>query len=434
MKRVSYFDVLAKPTPAQAQLRVTVGNRLFAASRRGARLDPSVQALRDFVMRPENAFLRIYIGDMLDEANRKQPIAIKTPDDFFLQINNALHSYPQFDTNFMMALPFFLILAPFMSTSSGWAFFTNESVRPLWTAILDAYHERLEAYPDSCVYLNDSYGNWFSPDAWNYLKMADYPFDPQKPYGGYKNWNDFFKRPFTDIDKSRPLPPNPDGLTITSPVDGQVFQISKNVQLETPFDIKGEQYYLTDLLHEPSSSPLLQPFVNGLAIQIVLMPVNYHRWHAPVTGKVVKVETVPGYFFAQPSPQQAYADSFPFLSHVNCRTIVIVESSIGSFAMVFVGLTEVSSTVPHPSVQVGAQIHQGDEIGNYAYGGSTCCILFDRALISKLYVSAAPDPGNPDNDPSPDDDGEMPNLIQVRAALALAATPQAPGGGVLKGA
>lgn len=420
MKRISYFDVLSKYSPAQARFSVALGNRLFAASLRTAQLDPSVQALRDFVMLPENVFLRVYIGDMLNEANREQPIAIKTADDFFLQVNNALNSYPQFDANFMMALPFFLILAPFMSTGPGWAFFTNETVQPFWADILKTYHAKLDAYPDSCVYLNDSYGNWFSPDAWNYLKMEEYPYDSSQPYGGYKNWNDFFKRPFRDINISRPLPPNPDGLMITSPVDGQVFQISKNVQLQAPFDIKGEQYYLTDLLHEPSDSPLLQPFVNGLAIQIVLMPVNYHRWHAPVTGTVLKVETVPGYFFAQPAPHQAYADSFPFLSHVNCRTIIILQSSIGYFAMVFVGLTEVSSTIPLPNVKVGAHISQGDEIGNYAYGGSTCCILFDRALISKLYVSAAPDPNNPNNDPSPDNDGDMPNIINVRAALALA--------------
>ena len=65
-------------------------------------------------------------------------------------------------------------------------------------------------------------------------------------------------------------------------------------------------------------------------------------------------------------------------------------------------------------------VRQGEEIGNFAYGGSTCCILFERALISKLYVSAAPDPAHPHNEPSPDADGGMPNVIDVRAALALA--------------
>ena len=133
---------------------------------------------------------------------------------------------------------------------------------------------------------------------------------------------------------------------VISPVDGQVWMISQQVQREAAFEIKGEQYYLTDLLAEDASSPLLQPFVDGLAVQIVLMPFNYHRWHTPVTGKIKKVRTVPGYFFAQPAPNQDYAASFPFLSHVNTRTIVFIEPenpAIGEIAVIFVGLTEVSS-------------------------------------------------------------------------------------------
>ncbi len=418
MKRMSYFDVLTQLSRTRAPLRVALGNQLFEKGDRAKPMDDSVQALRDFVMKPENTFLRAYISDMIDAANRENPITIKTADDFFIHVNEALASYPKFDANFMMALPFFLTLAPFMSTGPGWAFFTNETVRPYWAKILDAYHQRLDAYPASCVYLDHAYGNWFSPDAWRCLNMDEYKYDPVQPHGGYRSWNEFFKRQFKDIEKSRPLPPNSEGLTITSPVDGQVFQITNNVQLQAPFNVKGEQYYLTDLLHEPSDSELLRPFVDGLAVQIVLMPVNYHRWHSPVTGKVKKVETVPGYFFAQPTPETPYADSFPFLSHVNSRTIFVIESSVGMCAMVFVGLTEVSSTVP--CVKDDDLISQGQEIGNFAYGGSTCCILFERKAISQLYVSAAPDPAHPHNEISPDNDGDMPNVINVRAALALA--------------
>jgi phosphatidylserine decarboxylase len=164
--------------------------------------------------------------------------------------------------------------------------------------------------------------------------------------------------------------------------------ISKQVQREAAFQIKGEQYYLTDLLAEAADSPLLQPFVDGLAVQIVLMPFNYHRWHSPVTGKIKKVRTVPGYFFAQPAPNQDYAASFPFLSHVNTRTIVFIEPdnpSIGEVALVFVGLTEVSSC--EATVKEGDPVERGDEIGHFAFGGSTCCILFDRSKIAALYIT-----------------------------------------------
>ncbi len=53
-------------------------------------LAPSVQGLAEYVNRPENKFLRIYIGRMLDEATQKHPLDIKTPEDFFQLLDTAL--------------------------------------------------------------------------------------------------------------------------------------------------------------------------------------------------------------------------------------------------------------------------------------------------------------------------------------------------------
>ncbi|MDC0714364.1 phophatidylserine decarboxylase associated domain-containing protein [Stigmatella sp. ncwal1] len=419
MKRTSYFELLSKASPARSALRAAESNRLFAESPRKRHRDlaPSVQALADYVRRPENKFLRIYIGNMLDGANQKNPINIKTPTDFFQQLDNALHSYPKYDSNFMAALPFYTVLQPFMENTYGYYFFTNEAVRPYFADILKAYHANLET-PASLAYLNDSYGNWLSEEACQYLSMNDYVYDPAKPHGGFTSWNEFFIRAFKDFDTSRPCAPDPTGKRVISPVDGQVWKISKQVQREAAFDIKGEQYYLTDLLAESAESPLLQPFVDGLAVQIVLMPFNYHRWHSPVTGKIKKVHTVPGYFFAQPAPDQDYAASFPFLSHVNTRTIVFIEPenpSIGQIAMVFVGLTEVSSC--EATIQEGASVQRGDEIGHFAFGGSTCCTLFEKAKIAALYIT---DNAELADGGTGSGDTAAKNVVQVRQDIAVA--------------
>lgn len=418
MKRISYFELLSRVTPAQSALRAAESNRLFAASPRKhhKELAPSVQALADYVKRPENEFLRIYIGSMLDEANQKNPLNIKTPADFFQQLDNALTSLPKYDSNFMAALPFYTVLQPFMENGSGWSFFTNEAVRPYFAEILKAYHANLET-PASLAYLNDSFGNWLSADAREYLSLDEYVYDPAKPHGGFKSWNEFFIRRFKNLDASRPLAPDPTGKVVISPVDGQVFLISKQVQREAAFEIKGEQYYLTDLLAEPANSPLLRPFVDGLAVQVVLMPFNYHRWHSPVTGKIKKVRTVPGYFFAQPAPNQDYAQSFPFLSHINTRTIVFIEPenpAIGEMALIFVGLTEVSSCIA--TVKEGDSVRRGDEIGHFAFGGSTCCILFDRSKLASLDITDNTTLSNGSSG-----SGEtLSNLVQVRQKIASA--------------
>lgn len=153
-------------------------------------------------------------------------------------------------------------------------------------------------------------------------------------------------------------------------------------------------------------------------VQIVLMPFNYHRWHSPVTGRIKKVRTVPGFFFAQPAPQQDYASSFPFLSHVNTRTVLFIESenpAIGEVAMVFVGLTEVSSCVA--TVKAGDLVQRGDEIGHFAFGGSTCCTLFDRSKIASLSITDSPELGDGGGGGSGE---KLDNVVMVRQNIGLA--------------
>jgi phosphatidylserine decarboxylase len=419
MNKASYFHLYANAANAHAPHLLEESNRLFASSpRKHAReLDPSVQALLSFVQQPQNEFLRIYVGNMLDEANQKSPISIKTPEDFFQQLDNALHSYPKYDANFIAALPFYGVLQPFMATKYGYYLFTNEQLRPYFAEILRVYHQNL-ATPASLTYLNASYGNWLSADARQYLSLDESVYDPNLPHGGFRSWNDFFIRPFKDINHSRPIAPNLTHRDIISPVDGQVWKISKQVQQKAAFQIKGEQYYLTDLLDAPAESPLLAPFIDGLAVQIVLMPFNYHRWHAPVTGRIKQVKTVPGLFFAAPTPDQDYAASFPFLSHVNTRTIVYIEPQdprIGQIALIFVGLTEVSSC--QATVKEGDKVNAGDEIGHFAFGGSTCCMLFDKSRIGQLYITDDANLSNGGATPSGD---KLSNIVQVRQTIASA--------------
>jgi|GEM_PF-2453358 len=419
MSKLSYYHLLSQRTPAQSTAMLAESNRVFAKGGRKheRELAPSVQALLEFVRQPENEFLRIYIGNMLDTANQHAAIDIKTPADFFQQLDNALHSYPKYDSNFIAALPFYGILKPFMENEYGYYLFTNEQVRPYFADILKAYHKNLEG-PESLAYLNDSYGNWLSAEARQYLSLDEYVYDPNKPHGGFQSWNEFFIRAFKDINKARPISPKWTEKDIVSPVDGQVWKISKQVAQKAAFNIKGEQYYLTDLLEENADSPLIAPFIDGLAVQIVLMPFNYHRWHSPVTGRVKKIKTIPGLFFAAPTPTDDYAASFPFLSHINTRTVVFIEAQdkrIGEIAMVFVGLTEVSSC--QATVKEGDTVRLGDEIGHFAFGGSTCCVLFDRSKISELYITDDPNLSNGASGPG---GNQVDNIVQVRQTIASA--------------
>jgi phosphatidylserine decarboxylase len=46
--------------------------------------------------------------------------------------------------------------------------------------------------------------------------------------------------------------------------------------------------------------PLYEQFVGGTVYQAFLSALSYHRWHAPVSGKVVKAYIKDGTYFSEP--------------------------------------------------------------------------------------------------------------------------------------
>ncbi len=103
---------------------------------------------------------------------------------------------------------------------------------------------------------------------------------------------------------------------------------------------------------------------------------------------------------------------------MNTRTIVFIQphnADIGDVAIVFVGLTEVSSCTP--TVEQGQAVQRGDEIGHFAFGGSTCCILFDRAKLAALYIT---DDANLTDGGTGQGGQKVQNIVQVRQNIASA--------------
>ncbi|MFP3701407.1 phosphatidylserine decarboxylase, partial [Burkholderia sp. SIMBA_013] len=76
----------------------------------------------------------------------------------------------------------------------------------------------------------------------------------------------------------------------------------------------------------------------------------YHRWHAPVDGRVSEAYNVDGTYFSDAEAQGAdpggLNDSQGYTTAVAARAIIVIESdnpAIGKVACVFVGMAEVSS-------------------------------------------------------------------------------------------
>ena len=111
---------------------------------------------------------------------------------------------------------------------------------------------------------------------------------------------------------------------------------------------------------------LARQFEGGTVYQALLRPDSYHRWHAPVSGRVVKKKVVKGLYFSEPlccgfwpddddnddgdvgktpsgignADPAACNNSQGYLTSVAPRGILIIDStapSIGLVAMVLVG-------------------------------------------------------------------------------------------------
>ncbi|KAJ0276863.1 hypothetical protein CBS470a_010570 [Colletotrichum nupharicola] len=129
-------------------------------------------------------------------------------------------------------------------------------------------------------------------------------------------------------------------------------------------------------------------FVGGTVYQAFLSAKSYHRWHAPVSGKVVNIEQVPGTYYAEnyfeglegnPNDPDPAAPNYsqPYISAVATRGIIYIEaenSKIGLMAIVFIGMAEVSSC--EFTVKPGDAIQQGQRIGMFHFGGSSHCMVF----------------------------------------------------------
>ena len=66
------------------------------------------------------------------------------------------------------------------------------------------------------------------------------------------------------------------------------------------FWIKSQPYSLADMLANDES---VDQFVGGTVYQAFLSATNYHRWHSPVAGTIVRAFVVEGTYYSRPTPK-----------------------------------------------------------------------------------------------------------------------------------
>lgn len=184
-----------------------------------------------------------------------------------------------------------------------------------------------------------------------------------------------------------------DHKVIVSACEAAPYNIQHNVHLSDTFWIKSQPYSLLDVF-TMRHADVAKRFVGGSIYQAFLSAFNYHRWHAPVSGVISHAYAIDGTYYsdadAEGEDSGGLNDSQGYITAVAARAVIVIDcddASIGKVGCVFVGMADVSSCVIE--ALAGQRVKKGDEIGFFQYGGSTCCLVFERGVID-MFVAQPP--------------------------------------------
>lgn len=139
--------------------------------------------------------------------------------------------------------------------------------------------------------------------------------------------------------------------------------------------IKGKNYSLPALL---GGDDLAGRFVGGSVVVHRLAPNDYHRFHCPMdcTWSKREIRKLGGdYYTVKPMAVRTTLDVFTD----NVRQVVVLHSEqFGDVAYVIVGAVAVASIV---ITAEDGTLKKGDEIGYFAYGGSTLITCWQAGAI-----------------------------------------------------
>ncbi|PWZ01514.1 hypothetical protein BCV70DRAFT_236186 [Testicularia cyperi] len=197
--------------------------------------------------------------------------------------------------------------------------------------------------------------------------------DPSK----YPSFNSFFFRRLRPGVRPIAEPENP--AVISSCADCRLT-VYHDVEESTKYWIKGEGFSINRLIGDTNLADRSFPPGSSLAI-FRLAPADYHRYHHPV-GPVINGPTrhISGEYYTV-NPQAVNADFDVFSGNrrdvllLNWRTRPDAAAPMYPVAFVAIGAMLVGS-IGWTNANQSASASRGDELGYFAYGGSTVVCVF----------------------------------------------------------
>ncbi|KAF8930124.1 hypothetical protein BGZ47_000735 [Haplosporangium gracile] len=201
----------------------------------------------------------------------------------------------------------------------------------------------------------------------------------------YTNFNQFFYRKLRP--DARPIHQKANPNIIVSSADCRLC-VFESIHTATKVWVKGKSFSLQNLLRDPL---LASQFEGGSIALFRLAPQDYHRFHSPVAGVVMEeaVKIKGGYVTVNPMAVNN-EDVDVFTENVRKVTVIgldpVVDEGGGGEVVekcvfVSIGALLVGSIELTGAKSAGTHLEKGDELGYFAYGGSTCILLFQPGSV-----------------------------------------------------
>ena len=183
----------------------------------------------------------------------------------------------------------------------------------------------------------------------------------------FTSFNDFFYRKLKP--EARPIEEG-----FVSVGDGRLLAF-KDVSQVNSFFVKGREFTLLEFLNDKK---LAKKYANASMFILRLAPNDYHRFHFPYDGIPTETTTIKGSYFSV-SPY-ALASNFTKVFCENKREFCELKTKAkGDILLAPVGATMVGTIVE--TYKPNKPLYKGDEMGYFAFGGSTVVILVDKDKI-----------------------------------------------------
>jgi phosphatidylserine decarboxylase len=210
--------------------------------------------------------------------------------------------------------------------------------------------------------------------------------------GGWSSFDAFFTRELRP--GTRAIDPDP--RAVVSPADGRIESMA-TIDGGGTFVVKGRPYSVEELVGDRREARRL---LGGAGFVVYLSPRDYHRVHAPVSGQVRRIRSMPGDYFP------VNAIGMRHVSNLFCRNrrvaiemdadgggrvtvVMVVAMIVGRITTLGVDARDVpfGEHLFDPPLRV----ERGDEIGVF-HLGSTAVVLVEKAkqAANKWLVGEGP--------------------------------------------